>query len=117
MLFLGRQLESMGSKRDQYWFCGGTIFFDSGPSKIFFRHQSSLDTETTLQPKYAFKKTVPLTGVIIQDHCADNQILNSNFFRILILRGKRSPFAAPVPIIRMGVPNVLSIPLYYGHAP
>ena len=75
--FGGRLPNTFGKekKKDQYG--GGTIFVDHATSRIYIRHQVSMQAYETVRAKQAYEKDSLERGVRIKGYRADNMPFNS----------------------------------------
>jgi hypothetical protein len=62
-------------KKDKY--CGGTIFVDHASSKVFIKHQVTLNARETVMGKRTFKREAMSAGVRINSYYADNVPFNA----------------------------------------
>lgn len=76
----GRLPHTKGKEKAKDRYTGGTIFVDHASTKIFVKHQVSLNAGETVMAKKAFEREAFSNGVIIQQYHADNLPFNAKVF-------------------------------------
>ena len=76
----GRLPYTRGRERRSNRFCGGTLFYDHASSKMFVRHQVSLDASETVDAKRSVEREALAQGIYIKEYHSDNGIFSSRAF-------------------------------------
>ena len=81
----GRLPHTRGQESRSNRYHGGTLFFNHASSKIFVRHQVSLNGPETVQAKQDVERKSLVSGVYVKEYHADNGIFKARAFEDALL--------------------------------